>query len=279
MNEDPMISAAQAANERLHALTEILKSMGGVAVAVSGGVDSLTLARAAALVLGNKAQMFHAASPAVPPSATARTVALSKAYGWMLEIVDAREFDDPAYVANPAGRCFFCKTNLYSTIARKAPYQIASGTNLDDLSEYRPGLIAARAHGVRHPFVEANIGKAIVRQISTELGMGEIAQLPGSPCLSSRVETGIAIDPLILSKVDEIEGWLRQTLKPQTVRCRIRGVGIVIEMDTEALGALAPRTRARLQDAIRTRFDGLRQPVAVNFAPYRTGSAFLVGAA
>ena len=107
--------------------------------------------------------MHHATSPAVPPEATERTRALAAAEGWPLDVFDAGEFADPAYRANPVNRCFFCKTNLYGAVASRTRWQIVSGTNMDDLGEYRPGLDAARAHAVRHPFVEAEIDKRTVR--------------------------------------------------------------------------------------------------------------------
>ena len=83
--------------------------MGPVAVAVSGGVDSLTLATVSFRVLGEKARMYHAISPAVPTEGTQRTRELAKAQGWSLEVFDAGEFADLRYRANPVNRCLFAK--------------------------------------------------------------------------------------------------------------------------------------------------------------------------
>ena len=91
---------------------------GPLAVAVSGGVDSLTLATFVHRAAGSRVEMFHAVSPAVPGDATARVERLAAAQGWRLRIVDAGEFTDETYLANPIDRCFFCKTNLYGSIAR-----------------------------------------------------------------------------------------------------------------------------------------------------------------
>ena len=226
-------------------------------MAVSGGVDSLTLARAAALALGPKASMYHAISPAVPPAATTRTRALAESFGWTLDVLDAGEFADPDYRANPVNRCYFCKFNLYSAIATRTNHQIVSGTNIDDLGEYRPGLKAAAGHNVRHPFVEAGIGKALVRHLSSALGLGNISNLPAAPCLASRIETGIVIDPGTLALIDEIEIWLRDTINPGTVRCRVRKAGLVIEVDANTLTALDANTRASLECAIASQFRGL----------------------
>ena len=252
-------------------LRPILSSMAPVAIAVSGGVDSLTLAAIAHDLLGPAARMLHATSPAVPEAATARVRALAAARAWDLDIIDAGEFADPNYRANPVNRCFFCKINLYGAIAARTGRQILSGTNLDDLGEYRPGLGAARDHGVRHPFVEAGIGKPGIRALAAAIGLGDIAELPAAPCLSSRVETGIAIDPATLAMIDRAETALRQELAPSTIRCRVRRTGLVVELDETTLARLDPATERRLRTLLHPILDG----ASFAFAPYRNGSAFL----
>ena len=151
------------------ALNTVLDDIGRAAVAVSGGVDSMTLALLAGRRSGADCAMFHAVSPAVPAEATARVQEYAVREGWRLTVLDAGEFDDPAYRANPANRCFYCKTNLYGALAARTDATLLSGTNVDDLGDWRPGLKAAQAHGVRHPFVEAGIDKAQVRSIAAGL--------------------------------------------------------------------------------------------------------------
>ena len=255
-----------------------LDGIGKVAVAVSGGVDSTTLAALAHRRLGGRAKMMHAVSPAVPQEATDRVRALARSEGWHLEILDAGEFEDSRYRANPANRCFYCKTNLYAriaTIATAADAVILSGTNRDDLADWRPGLKAAEDHGVRHPYVEVGIDKAGVRAIARHLELGEIAELPASPCLSSRIETGIAIDPDELALVHEVETFVGTRLGAPTVRCRIRRAGLVIELDEASLDQLAEAERSVLTAAVAAmaRAHGGERPIA--FKPYRMGSAFL----
>jgi uncharacterized protein len=256
-------------SDALDRLQRVLRAIGRADIAVSGGIDSLTLAAAAHGALGAQAHMHHGTSPAVPPEATARTRALAEARGWTLDVFDAGEFADPRYRANPANRCFFCKTNLYAAIAARASGTILSGTNTDDLSDWRPGLQAAAEHGVRHPFVEAGIDKPTVRRLAVRLGLGEVADLPAAPCLSSRIETGMRVEPELLALVHRAEQLVADVLSPRTVRARVRASGIVIELDPDALDRLPPRRAAVLAELMALTDRG------ISFAPYRTGSAFL----
>ncbi len=256
-------------------LQAVLRTLDTAAIAVSGGIDSLTLATAAHRVMGDRVTMHHATSPAVPGEATERTRALAAQEGWSLDVFDAGEFADPAYRANPVNRCFFCKTNLYGAVAGRTTRTILSGTNLDDLGDFRPGLEAARNHGVRHPFVEAEIDKRTVRALAVELGMGALSELPSAPCLSSRIETGIRIEAPVLAMVHAAETLVGRALAAATVRCRVRAGAVVVELDEATLGALDTERRDGLaaEIAVLAREAGLSAPVA--FAPYRTGSAFL----
>ncbi len=262
---------------RIGAIEPVLEDIGRVAVAVSGGVDSMTLAVVAHRVLGPSARMVHAVSAAVPADATARVVRYARREGWRLERLDAGELADPRYVANPVNRCYFCKTNLYSTIAplAGAGTTIVSGTNTDDLGDFRPGLAAAAEHAVRHPYVECGIGKAAVRAIAAGLGLHDLTELPAAPCLSSRVETGIAIDPEVLKAVDACERLVRDATGAATVRCRVRSHAVVIELDDAALSALDGGRRAVLAGEVGECMAAAGVSRMLRFEPYRMGSAFL----
>lgn len=259
------------AEQLQRAVAASLAHVGTVAVAVSGGVDSMTLAHIAHLAPDVRAEMFHAVSAAVPREATERVERHAANEGWTLHLVDAGETRDERYIANPVNRCFFCKTNLYGHISSITDRTIVSGTNTDDLGDYRPGLSAAEDHDVVHPFVEAGVDKEGVRLLADHLGLADIAELPAAPCLASRIETGLQVTPKRLSVVDEVERHLRGVLGAATIRCRIRAEGAVIEVDAADLD----RTATTESEAVRSilRRNGIDSPVS--FEAYRRGSAFV----
>jgi uncharacterized protein len=194
---------------------------------------------------------------------------------WAIEIFDAGEFADPRYRANPTNRCFFCKINLYGAVKSRTPHQIISGTNTDDLGEFRPGLEAALKYGVRHPYVETGLDKQAVRQLAAALKLGEIATLPAAPCLASRVETGIAIEPSMLQVIHNVETLVATAIAPQTVRCRVRATTVVIELDHASLANLSGETGLKLRRSLTALLESHGMLVPIMFAPYRAGSAFV----
>ena len=249
----------------IEALQSVMQTIRPAAIALSGGVDSMTLAHVAHGV--GPVQMFHAVSPAVPPRATERVRDHAAQNGWDLHVVGAGEFEDPAYMANPVNRCYFCKSNLYARLRAATDATICSGTNTDDLGDFRPGLAAATEKGVRHPFVEAGVDKAAIRAMARELGLGGLAELPAQPCLSSRVETGLPIVAAELEVVDRIEEFLARRLGPGDIRCRVTRAGLRIEVPPGQIDSI---DRPALEAEIRAaghRLDGI--------VPYRMGSAFL----
>ncbi|MEF2074274.1 adenine nucleotide alpha hydrolase [Consotaella aegiceratis] len=252
-------------------LASVLDRHDALAIAVSGGVDSMVLAYVAHRFSRTRMTAFHAVSPAVPAVATARVVSHAQRHGWDLHRLDAGEMSDPDYLANPVNRCFFCKTNLYTRIRAATALPIASGTNMDDLGDFRPGLDAARHHDVHHPYVEAGLAKADIYALAERFGLDDLAALPAQPCLASRIETGIRVTEGSLAFIERMETELG-VLMPgaSAVRCRLTGQGVHVECDPLPDGdrgvEVAERARIVCGEAGR-RFAGLR--------PYRRGSAFL----
>ncbi|MFN3825199.1 MAG: adenine nucleotide alpha hydrolase [Pseudorhodobacter sp.] len=247
-------------------LAKALRQPPDLTIAVSGGVDSMTLAHAAHRL--RPMRMVHAISPAVPERATALVRDHAARSGWHLTLIDAGEFDDPRYRANPLERCYFCKSNLYDRIAELVGGVIASGTNADDLSDFRPGLRAAGERGVIHPFVEAGMDKAAIRALARAMGLADISDLPAQPCLASRVETGLRVDPGDMALIDRVENLVRACLGADAViRLRLTRQGAVLETGEPAPGAELMAGVAALCMAAGKPFLGARA--------YRQGAAFL----
>lgn len=265
------MTGALPIDEVLARLVACLDRHERLAIAVSGGVDSMTLAHIAWRFARTRTTMFHATGPAVPASARARVDAHAAAHGWPLVRLDAGEQADARYRSNPVDRCYYCKSNLYARIRAATPDPIASGTNQDDLDDFRPGLRAASECGVVHPYVEASIDKANVYALAARLGLDDLQRLPAQPCLASRIETGISIAPGDLAFIDAVETQLAARLGAEAVlRCRVTHAGVVIELaaarDVAAVG-IAHEVGGELCRRENRQFAGVR--------PYARGAAFL----
>ena len=273
-----MNSLLQRKLERLH---DNLRSMRRVAVAFSGGVDSAFILKVAADVLGpSNVLAVTGVSPSVPAADLEEAQSLARSLGVEHLLVDPGEFEDANYLANPANRCYYCKTALYRRmeplLAQRGLNAIVSGTNADDLGDYRPGLTAAKEHSVREPCAEAGLTKADIRELSSAMGL-PTSEKPASPCLASRVPYGETITPEKLSMVDRAETFLRkfmaaQNLEHTPVACRVRYHDKLarIEVPPEWIELLAqPANRSRIDAAFRE--IGF-QYVAIDLRGFRSGS-------
>lgn len=248
-------------------------------IACSGGIDSLLLATVAHRASPDTTVVAHTVTPAVPGAATARVMAFARREGWKLEIVRSREFDDERYLSNPTNRCYFCKTNLYDALdevrerAATVDATVMSGANTDDLGEYRPGLEAAKEHGVAHPYLVAGIAKSDIRAIARSLGLSD-ADLPASPCLASRLYTGTRVTASRLHAVEVGEAVVTETTGISVVRCRVRDNDVLVEVPTDMRELVTRQVLADVEVAMRSA-DPEIGSVALDDRAYRSGRAIL----
>ena len=242
-------------------------------VAFSGGVDSAVVAAAA--VRGcEQAVAVTAVSPSLATGELDEARQVAAAIGIRHEIVKTDEFSRPGYQQNAGNRCYFCKSELYEQLETLSPAfeadAILNGTNLDDLGDHRPGLVAAGEHAVRSPLVDAGLRKADVRAIA-RLWNIPIWDKPASPCLSSRIAYGVEATPERVRRIDEAEQFLRSLLGIRILRVRCEAGDLArIEVPLESLGALVDEA-TRDQLVAKFREIGFRR-VTIDLEGFRSGS-------
>lgn len=250
-------------------LSEHIAEIGAVVVAYSGGVDSAYLASVCHGMLGERALAVTAVSPSLSRRERGDAEALAAREGWNHMTVETHEVARDEYARNGSDRCYWCKTELFEVLApisSARAARIAVGTNLDDLSEHRPGRRAARENDVLTPLADAGLSKAEIRELAAARNL-PVADKPASPCLASRFAYGVRVTPEGLARVDKAEEALRE-LGFGVLRVRDHGDLARIELEPDEIeraGGL------RFEIAIALRALGFKY-VTVDLEGFRSGS-------
>ncbi len=258
-------------NGRYENLKETVRALGKAAVSFSGGVDSTFLLKVCLDSLGaGNVIAVTAVSPTYPETERNEAGELARQLGGRLVILDATEMNNPDFVANKPDRCYHCKTELFKAIrevARKLGFShIIEGSNIDDLSDYRPGRRACVEAGIMSPLMEAGLSKGDIRAISKDLGLATHNK-PAQACLASRIPYGTAITIERLKRIELSEAFIK-TLGVSQVRVRHHGNTARIEVEERDLPAVL---ESRDEIAEKLSIFGFTY-VSLDLKGYRTGS-------
>ncbi|MEI8330250.1 MAG: ATP-dependent sacrificial sulfur transferase LarE [Methanomicrobiales archaeon] len=217
--------------EKTQALKEFIASKGSMLISYSGGVDSALLAVLATEVLSDKTRCILLDSPVVPRAAVAEARQIAEEYSLQIENMPVRVMEDERFTKNPTDRCYWCKKKSAKVLKWRMDALhfacIADGINVLDTGEHRPGLQASTEEGICHPFLEAGITKADIREIAQARGL-KFWNKPSAACLSSRIPYGDEISYKKLAMIEEAEAFLHGSSFAQ---CRVRLHGTIARIE------------------------------------------------
>ncbi len=221
---------------KIEKAVHIIEQFNGAVVALSAGVDSSLVAALARKALGDRVAAVTAVSESLAPGEIEIAKKTARGIGIRHIVVATDEVHNASYTANPTNRCYYCKDTLYRELRRQADRSgfeaILDGTQLDDLGDTRPGLLAAKEAGVRSPLAEAGFSKEDVRETAHLFGL-EVWDKPAMPCLSSRIPHGEQITVEKLSQVGQAESIVKRLSGARDIRVRHHGEGASIEVSQE----------------------------------------------
>jgi uncharacterized protein len=265
-----MIQLDSLNTARLDRARAIVRELGSVLVAYSGGVDSTLLLKLAMDELGDRAVAVLASSPAYPASEQEAARTLATVLGARLVEVTTNEVELEEYARNNPDRCFHCKEELFDTLEpvrrEHGLAHLAYGATADDAGDHRPGHGSAVRRGVRFPLLEAGMAKSEIRAAARSLGLPNWNK-PSFACLSSRIPHGTPVTVAALRQIEAAEDALKRLGFAQ-VRVRHHGDVARIEVDAADIDTLVAR-REVVIDAVKRAGYAF---VAADLDGYSTGS-------
>lgn len=265
--------------ETFNKLVEWFVKNGGdrAIVALSGGVDSAVVALAAKKALDNGAIAITADYKTLAGEELAAAWRVAREIGIKHKVIEYNELENTSFVKNDTMRCYYCRTELGQHLAdearRAGVLLVVDGTNIDDLTDYRPGIKALRENGIRSPMIELGIGKTEIREIAKSFELS-VYDKPSNACLASRIPTGSEVTHEKLQRIENAEAIVKAIFGVRQVRVRDHGDLARIEVGRDELHKMFDVDKLAILDnklkELTFKF------VSIDVAGYRTGKLVVI---